>query len=437
MAYVSKSRRDFIIKTARDFLITNKVRILPVNVDELFRKNGWIIDSVTSAENVAKMVTPFGFYSDKERDAVTCLYKGMYVTFYKDWVISEGRILWSKAHELGHIVLKHLEFFDDIYNTYDLDDKYKLLDREADIFAAELLAPLPVIAMCGCNTQEKVRQLCGLSREAAGNTVSDLKIWSSKDDKEERAIVRHFFNFILKKDFYSRWYYKVCLGCESYIINSADRFCKICGKQIVGGRTLMNGIHYDDGANTDMNGRILICPVCSNHEFSEGALFCKICGTPLYNKCLNETGYSCKQHLLDTSSRFCSRCGSRSLFNIKGILEPWYNVKKQIQNDNTHIVPAFLPGFEPYEHWNYLIYRVKLEDNPELYIALMNTTAYFSDTAFVICCNDVYSAAALNKEYTRSYLSYLLNKYCCLSGCQITVVLNKQIYNKKSQSTLL
>jgi Zn-dependent peptidase ImmA (M78 family) len=73
--------------------------------------------------------------------AVTFFYKGRHYVSVN--VCNPGRDRWSLAHELGHIELGH-------YHTYNLDtlaeDKLtekerKTLDREADVFARDLLMP--------------------------------------------------------------------------------------------------------------------------------------------------------------------------------------------------------------------------------------------------------------------------------------------------------
>jgi Zn-dependent peptidase ImmA (M78 family) len=78
----------------------------------------------------------------KEIDyAVTFFYRGRYYVSVN--VCNPGRDRWSLAHELGHIELGH-------YRTYDLDTlaedrltekERRILDREADVFARDLLMP--------------------------------------------------------------------------------------------------------------------------------------------------------------------------------------------------------------------------------------------------------------------------------------------------------
>lgn len=73
--------------------------------------------------------------------AVTFFYKGRHYVSVN--VCNPGRDRWSLAHELGHIELRH-------YETYNLDtlaedrlteNERRVLDREADVFARDLLMP--------------------------------------------------------------------------------------------------------------------------------------------------------------------------------------------------------------------------------------------------------------------------------------------------------
>lgn len=86
------------------------------------------------------------------------------------------RMRWTLAHELGHIVLRHLEDFPETsiarkQSSVLLD----ILDKEADKFAGEILAPAPLLIGLAesshLHTKEFYyalsRDLFGLSRQAA------------------------------------------------------------------------------------------------------------------------------------------------------------------------------------------------------------------------------------------------------------------------------
>lgn len=88
----------------------------------------------------------------------------------------ERRRRFTAAHELGHCLLgPHGE-------------------RAADKFAAELLAPLPVLSMCGVGSDAEIARLCGISAEAARIRLSELGRFRPGAD-DLRIIIR-FSGFI-------------------------------------------------------------------------------------------------------------------------------------------------------------------------------------------------------------------------------------------------
>ena len=101
---------------------------------------------------------------------------------------SPGRRRWNIVHELSHILLG------------DLSGKKDAHDGAADRLAADLLAPLPVVSLCGVRTAREMQWLCGLSHEAAGLRWEELcafrrgekGVWNEND----WTLVRHFQPFI-------------------------------------------------------------------------------------------------------------------------------------------------------------------------------------------------------------------------------------------------
>lgn len=82
------------------------------------------------------------------------------------------RVLWSIAHELGHLSLYHFHDFNVSYLDEALeDDPYakrtqKMLEREADIFATELLMPYAIIKHLKMTVPE-ITYFFHVSRQAA------------------------------------------------------------------------------------------------------------------------------------------------------------------------------------------------------------------------------------------------------------------------------
>ncbi len=88
--------------------------------------------------------------------AVNC--NGNYTIFYNEKCKKE-RSRFIIAHELGHILLKHLE-------TTENDQEFM-----ANVFASRLLAPSCIIQAKKCTTIDEIRQTFNISREFAKNRL--------------------------------------------------------------------------------------------------------------------------------------------------------------------------------------------------------------------------------------------------------------------------
>ena len=65
------------------------------------------------------------------------------------------------AHELGHCVLEHAGKLTDFRFPTNAEE------HAADKFAADFLAPLPVLILCGAESAEEIKKICGISGQAA------------------------------------------------------------------------------------------------------------------------------------------------------------------------------------------------------------------------------------------------------------------------------
>lgn len=139
-------------------------------------------------------------------DAKTHIIRGReeYLVVYDDRVESSGRIRWTIAHEIGHIVLGHLVHFEatSLCRGSLTENEYKVLEREADCFAVNLLAPMCIVRrLTWVRTREDFKKLCGLSGEASDNCLEELSLLNSGQrilfpTKEEDELYRLFFKFI-------------------------------------------------------------------------------------------------------------------------------------------------------------------------------------------------------------------------------------------------
>lgn len=90
-----------------------------------------------------------------------------------------GRKRWTKAHELGHVILKHLPLVaepmlaENGFNNLSAPD----LETEADQFAATLLCPMPLYTSLGISSSFDIQCVFGLSTEASTNRWAEYQRW--------------------------------------------------------------------------------------------------------------------------------------------------------------------------------------------------------------------------------------------------------------------
>lgn len=92
------------------------------------------------------------------KDGFTICANGKYVICYNEMQHPLQRVRWTLAHEIGHIALGHL---------YDNETPYDVLDREADAFACEFLAPALVLYSIGALDADEIQAACDISNSAA------------------------------------------------------------------------------------------------------------------------------------------------------------------------------------------------------------------------------------------------------------------------------
>ena len=85
-----------------------------------FQPDKYFLFEAEKAERLAQMKIPIDFWNNQTAEAFTCFYEGVYITIFKTVGRTSQRIRFSKAHELGHIVLNHFTEFEqpDSYSIY-------------------------------------------------------------------------------------------------------------------------------------------------------------------------------------------------------------------------------------------------------------------------------------------------------------------------------
>ena len=101
------------------------------------------------------------------RGGFSLLTDGRFLCVLNTCLCHQPRRKWTAAHELGHILSGHI--------VSESSAPTPAQEKEADRFAAEVLAPLPVLHFCGVSSAAEIERLCGISRQAADLYRSGLR----------------------------------------------------------------------------------------------------------------------------------------------------------------------------------------------------------------------------------------------------------------------
>lgn len=212
---------------------------------------------------------------------------------YSSW----RRCNFTLAHELGHIFCGHLT----IPKNLKSKEQQRLEDDEADEFAGRLLMPEGMILRSHFPVQTDL---------SAAFLVSDQALYKR-------------LNNLQRLDLFHAPAPMTCPICGNDQISPIADYCEICGTYLPdAGKNGVRVVEYTS-AMTMPDDRVIFCPVCGNEEYSSSARFCRICGTPAYNYCGNTDDFVDCSHINAPNARFCEKCGSKTVFAMKGILQKW------------------------------------------------------------------------------------------------------------------
>ena len=222
----------------------------------------------------------------------------------KDWKTRSSwrRCNFSLAHELGHIFCGHL----DVPKNMKPPEKRQMEDLEADEFAARLLMPERLILKSQFSSYQELSKEFLVSDQACFKRLNNLK----------------------RLDLCLAPAREACPQCGNSQISPAAEYCEICGEYLPqGAKQGIRVVEYTR-ALADQQNRVLFCPVCGNEDFGNDARYCKICGLPVYNFCSNEAFFRICHHINSPNARFCEICGSKTDYQLRGLLPDWKEEKE-------------------------------------------------------------------------------------------------------------
>ena len=192
------------VRYACSVLADCRIGALPVDPFDLAFRAGISLLPLSQVENYPLWVP----YDIADSLRMTCAVTLSYPTFcivFRDAGVEKDRLRFAICHELGHIFLNHYRDFPD---AMEYARGAGGPDAEADAFALNLMAPVPVVDVIRYNAPRRARaSLFGLSRSA----------WMRRLDTMDRD--RAFVNEEMAN---------VTLFCfRDYLLN---RRCTACGR---------------------------------------------------------------------------------------------------------------------------------------------------------------------------------------------------------------
>jgi Zn-dependent peptidase ImmA (M78 family) len=169
-------RHIFAINHACGFLYHEGITAFPIDPFDIIRKNGWELITYSDWANDFKLTVKEVAKVLGSVDGCTLYDEGHYTIVYNDTIETPGRIRFTLMHEIGHIVMSHLTDFEEasIDNGMTVG-KFKVLERESDIFASNFLAPVPVVDMMRPIDLNGLETNFGLSLQAAAVRLNTLE----------------------------------------------------------------------------------------------------------------------------------------------------------------------------------------------------------------------------------------------------------------------
>ncbi len=327
-ANIIKYRSAFDV--SQTLLDITGINEFPLNFDDLFSKKKRAPILVSSMKDYNEWVfsKPPGQWNPIFVSDAKCFYypdRDAYMILYNE-ARPKTRIRFSLAHELGHIVLGHLNNVRTEISRGGVDDPtYYAMEGAANTFAGNLLAP-PILIddfLSGAEFDvERISTRFDISPSAAKEYRSeDYKYWKTLiPSKHEKAILKRCRSGLHKQ---------ICMECSATFEIEGALFCPVCGAN-----SLSIYFHGKDseemvypGIELKESGQAKECPQCKNKEHLEVAEFCMICGKPVINRCTYAIDRSVSSEFqcthdepLPGNARFCPYCGSKTTFYDQRVL---------------------------------------------------------------------------------------------------------------------
>lgn len=181
-------------------LIAMHITKLPVKVSKICKDYGCVLRSYQSGKDA---IEAFGLMGQCQcSDGFTTIQGGQYYIFYNPDMV-RGRIRFTIAHELGHIVLGHVGVGGVTTQNREPEPNDRPIEHMANVFASRLLAPACVLHSLRVTDAQSVAALCDISLQSAQFRMERMTLLHERDrflaSPLETQVHRQFLPFIVSR----------------------------------------------------------------------------------------------------------------------------------------------------------------------------------------------------------------------------------------------
>jgi Zn-dependent peptidase ImmA (M78 family) len=180
-------------------LLDCHIEELPVKVSAICETYGYTLRSYSAG---IEMINALGLGKQCTiSDGFAVMHKGRFYIFYDD-KCTLGRQRFTIAHEIGHIIVGHLHEGDHSTVNEEQHDGESETERQANQYAARLLAPACVLNAIKCITPEQIEKTCQISRASAEYRSMRMHELVKRNrfliDPLEKMVIKQFEPYIIK-----------------------------------------------------------------------------------------------------------------------------------------------------------------------------------------------------------------------------------------------
>lgn len=185
-------------------LIRFRISDLPVRISDPIKKMGIVLAPYSKSEEFLAELGLSGLMN--ETDGLSVQKNWKYYIFYRG-DMTPGRIRFTVAHELGHIILGHLGQKTHTTRNREPQEDDAPIEHAANVFASRLLAPACVLHELNALTPERISELCDISLTAARFRAERMEALENRNmfgtSSLERKVCRQFRSFVKSRHPYS------------------------------------------------------------------------------------------------------------------------------------------------------------------------------------------------------------------------------------------